>query len=136
MVGEMNNYIYRLLYEQFNINNMDFSDVKPKRNMNIFNKKPVDPYAVYGKILNNEDIKDYEIEYLNECISIVNVDNAGLFKVVGFYDKFYPNDSMNWLDVSGVTYMSRLFEKTRYNGDISKWNVSNVKFMEWMFQNS
>jgi len=32
--------------------------------------------------------------------------------------------------------MSRLFEKSDFNGDISKWNVSNVKDMRWMFQDA
>ena len=59
-----------------------------------------------------------------------------------------PNCDLNWIDVSGVTDMSYLFNFTEYldfreatqfnrqyhfNCDISKWNVSNVKTMEGMF---
>ena len=144
----MNKYIQKLIQEQFNIGNMDLSNNKPKRNMNIFNKKLLDPYVVYDKILNSyavygkinrEDIKDYEIEYLNDCVSIVNVDDKySLHKVVEFYDNFYPNNSLNWLDVSGITDMSKLFSGTyrktnKYNGDISKWDTSNVTNMRYMF---
>ena len=136
MVGEMNKYIYRLIQEQFNVDDIDFRNNQQEYDNNIFFKEPVNPFEVYDKIMNNEDIQRHEIEFLNGCVSVVKVDINGLQKVVRFYDKFYPNDSMNWLDVSDIRYMSRLFEKTRYNGDISKWDVSNVKFMEWMFQNS
>ena len=59
-----------------------------------------------------------------------------------------PNCDLNWIDVSGVTDMSFLFNFTEYldysaarqfknqypfNCDISKWDVSNVKTMEGMF---
>ena len=59
-----------------------------------------------------------------------------------------PNCDLNWIDVSGVTDMSFLFNFTEYldypeahqfktkypfNCDISKWDVSNVKDMEGMF---
>jgi len=55
---------------------------------------------------------------------------------------------LNWIDVSGVTDMSFLFNFTDYldypqadkfkkqypfNCDISKWDVSNAKTMEGMF---
>ena len=44
--------------------------------------------------------------------------------------------NLNCIDTSKITDMSHLFESyENINFDISKWNVSNVKNMEYMFDN-
>lgn len=83
-------------------------------------------------------------------------DMSGLFDpVLGCYDRdedvgpvdfaelnrkaekrsMFNGDISRW-DVSNVENMFGLFSHSRFNGDISKWDVSNVTSMRSMFYNS
>jgi surface protein len=44
----------------------------------------------------------------------------------------FDGDISRW-DVSNVTNMTGMFSFSKFNGNISKWNVSNVQFMKAMF---
>ena len=45
----------------------------------------------------------------------------------------FNGDISKW-DVSNVKYMSKMFDCAfSFNGDLSKWDVSNVKYMSDMF---
>lgn len=119
--------IKNIIKEQFNIGNMNFNGNGQKHKPNIFNKNGVNPYDIYDKIINNEPVYDDEIEYINDMFSKIVPDNIDRLKdVIYFYSNNYPYKSLNWLDVSVFTDMDGLFYNTKYNGDISKWNVSNV----------
>ena len=47
------------------------------------------------------------------------------------YSKF-NEDISNW-NVSNVENMTCMFKMTNFNGDISEWDVRNVKYMWHMF---
>ena len=127
----MNKYIQKLIQEQFNIGNMNLHDNKQKHNINIFNKNFNHPY--YYNVLDGTVTED-EIKELNSLVEVAAPkDKNELKKIISFYSKKYPDDSINWLNVYGITDMSHLFEKTKYNGDISKWDTSNVTDMSYMF---
>ena len=78
------------------------------------------------KPIDSEDHYDYFPETKKELIkNIVEVFNSG-------------KTDLNCIDTSKITDMSNLFDSGNYNKsldniDISKWNVSNVKYMQFMF---
>ena len=78
------------------------------------------------KPIDSEDHYEYSPETKKELIkNIVEVFNSG-------------KTNLNCIDTSKITDMSNLFDSSNYNKsldniDISKWNVSNVKYMQFMF---
>ena len=142
----MNNMLYdNILYsigkeiknaidEQFTINDLDLSDGPAEYDAVIFNKKLVDPKKIYDKLINNNIVDIGDIKYLNSFVAEVKIkDDMILYKIISYYSTHCYTDSLNWLDVSEITNMSELFYGVRYNGDISKWDVSNVTDMSGMF---
>ena len=55
---------------------------------------------------------------------------------VGMFDNSRFNGDISEWDVSGVTGMGFMFSNSQFNGDISKWDVSGVTDMGFMFSNS
>ena len=142
----MNTYIYKLIKEQFNIGNMELTGNKPKNNMNIFNKASFDLQKVYNNIIKKNWADKDEIKSLNNITAAIKPKNRReLKKIIQFYSDMYPNDSLNWVDITEIKNMTSIFggrsnyypvEYNDYNGDISKWDMSNVTNMSGMFNNS
>ena len=136
MLYSIGKEIKKSIREQFNISDLDFSDNDSDYDMNIFNKNTVDPQYIFDKILKREEVNDDDIEQLNYIVSAVRPDGVKQLKnIIYFYSRKYKNESLNWLDVSEISDMSDLFTLFcgPYNGDISKWDVSNVTKMTKMF---
>ena len=98
--------------------------------------------AIY-KVTTITELKElitYSIEQFGyECslnwIDVSDITNMfGLFDNSGIANKF-NGDISKW-DVSNVEDMTQMFSYSAFNGDISKWNVSNVTNMSGMFQTS
>lgn len=49
-----------------------------------------------------------------------------------FFISKFNGDISKW----NVVYMGKMFNSSKFNGDISEWNFSKVKNMEDMFYNS
>ena len=132
----MNEYIHKLIKEQFNINDLDFSD-DISMPVNIFGKELYDIEKIYNDMLNSIFVDKDAIEYLNLNVSVFRPKNKRqVRRIIKYYSKIYPDDSLNWLDVSKITNMRELFRDTIYKGDISKWDVSNATDMSYMFYGS
>ena len=137
ILNSIDKEVRNIINEQFNIGKMNLNDNKPKHSNNIFNKEIIDPQKIYDKILHREQVYEYEIQCLSTMISVVIPFSLyDLNQIIKFYTKNYKNESLNWLNVSEITYMRMLFYKSKYNGDISQWDVSNVQTMEGMFAES
>lgn len=61
------------------------------------------------------------------------IDMSGLFS--GLEVSEFNGDISEW-DVSNVKNMDSMFEGSEFNGDISQWDVSNVRSMNCMFHKS
>lgn len=46
------------------------------------------------------------------------------------------NCDLNFIDVSNVRDMNSMFDNSNFDGGLSKWDVSNVRDMSYMFSNS
>ena len=82
----INKYIYKLVKEQFSVDDLDYDDASQPDD-NIFNKLPILPRDIYNKILNDEYVYEYEVKYMNSFTSEINPDNiSDLVTVIYFYD--------------------------------------------------
>ena len=130
----MNTYIQKLIKEQFSVSDLDFSDDEQNYNIDIFNKTVADVNKMYDDMLLNIELPENDIEQLSDMVSVIKPKNRKELKaIIEYYSDYFPDNSLNWLDVSDVTDMSWMFYNQLYNGDISEWDVSNTETMECMF---
>jgi hypothetical protein len=111
----------------------DFGSVKNNKPINAYDKVILP--NIFSKIKNNQSISQDEYKLLIRDIAIYKVrDTKELLNIIdNFTRQFGNNCNLNWIDTTAITNMNSLFSFTEFDGDISKWNVRNVKDMECMF---
>ena len=151
---------YRTMDEQFNLSQaIDADEIKPLTDddllkmfnsalnkYRIFNRKN-DGYMVQPQtkeelvaiiedalcVFGNEaDLNFIDTSKITDMTKLFS-DEIKEFGGYGF--RKFNGDISRW-DVSNVKRMAQLFRGSDFNGDISKWNVSNVKNMNGMFEYS
>ena len=90
---------------------------------------------VYKIINDKNNITDSDKNFilLLPSLTYQTTDNEIRQLVYNCIDIFGNECNLNWIDTSHVTNMEGLFYKSDFNGDISKWNVSNVIIMNKLF---
>ena len=121
-----------------NILQFDNSNIFDKEESQYNDSKIIDNYTyktILEKLKNAEQVSEEEYEYVHQSKYKINSYDE-LKNIIKIYSKINPTGSLNWIDTFYITNMSLLFENTKYNGDISEWDVSNVTNMQGMFWNA
>ena len=87
-------------------------------------------YYIVERLHINKDINNHYYNYHPK-------DKDELQELINELTEERGNDAnLNDIDTSKITDMNSLFDRSEFNGDISKWDVSNVKDMSYMFMQS
>lgn len=124
-------------YTEFNDSDSNSQDII-NNDTYIYNRKRLTELytALLERDINEDELNEIIDLYDALGIKYVAKDKGDLQIVLS---NVIPNNqkaNLNWIDVSNVTDMSQLFNRSSFNGDISEWDVSNVETMEEMFGGS
>jgi surface protein len=83
-----------------------------------------------------ENLVKQLIEERGDEADLNDIDTSKITDMSKLFSKSKFNGDISGWDVSNVTDMAQMFYHSKFNGDISKWNVSNVEKMNSMFEYS
>ncbi len=87
-----------------------------------------------------DELKELIKELIKERGNKANLNDIDTSKITNmswlFYDVWCFNGDISKWDVSNVKEMGYMFYNSKFNGDISEWDVSNVEDMSCMFMES
>ena len=146
MKTELYRKIFTVLNEDLNMILSDDECEEPEIDLGIHISN-LQKNVLYDSILKKCEEQDVQglKDLINNCWDGENpiffASNDNIKMVIEFSVKALGNKAnLNWIDTSNVTNMTELFSGAEYsgqfnkfNGDISKWNVSNVTDMSSMF---
>jgi len=122
-------YVYptmiRLIKKLISLTDLDMNDRKFIKDIVNNIKTKNDPLYAYYKMETNLDIWDNNVA-------------KDLNRFVRCLDRMHLNSlNLNWIDVGQIKSMERLFQtNANFNGDISLWDVRNVRDFSYMFTGS
>ena len=109
-----------------------------KEGLKITSKTKVDKYNYYPKT--KKELQDLLKQLVKERGNEADFNDIDTSKITDMSDLFYSirefnGDISNW-DVSNVRNMYCMFIDSKFSGDISKWDVSNFINFFCMFKDS
>ena len=120
------------------VESFDFSSAnKQKKNINVYDVLMPDKIRdIVIKIISKPSLGMKDKNFISSLPDgIYQTADYEIQKLVKKCIKFFgKNCNLNWIDTGNVTDMSYLFYNTKFNGDISQWDVRKVINMDAMFE--
>ena len=99
--------------------------------------KYINSYNYYPKTRDElKELVDKLVKERGNKADLNDIDTSKITDMNSLFDRSEFNGNISKWDVSNVKDMSYMFMQSKFNGDISNWDVSNVESMDSMFYRS
>ena len=117
----------------------DDNDIQGQVNSKVKNNSNLKEYLEWAELTKKFELEQHivsDISRLAELSKLLNlkykISKERLYNFIRNYinkrESLYHAD-LNWIDTSGIYTMENLFYSSKFDGDISEWDVSNVENM-------